>query len=98
MYLRVKPMRYRALGNTSLKVSEVAFGTIPILSGDVPVLPQYFSPDEATAISIMEYAYKFGCNLFDTAIVPEYGDAEIKLGKFAAFISYIKCFSWCWYL
>ena len=27
-----------------------------------------------------------GCNFFDTAIVPEYGDAEIKLGKFAKMI------------
>ena len=32
----------------------------------------------------MAHAYELGCNLYDTAIVPEYGDAEIKLGKFAA--------------
>lgn len=79
-------MRYRNLGSTGLVVSEIAFGTIPILSGNVPVLPQYFSPDEETAIDIMKHAFKLGCNLFDTAIVPEYGDAEIKLGKFAALI------------
>lgn len=79
-------MRYRDLGSTGLKVSEIAFGTIPILSGNVPVLPDYYSPDEQTAIKIMEYAFKLGCNLFDTAIVPEYGDAEIKLGKFASCI------------
>ncbi len=79
-------MRYRKLGSTGLRVSEISFGTIPILSGNVPVLPEYYSPDEDTAISIMEHAFKLGCNLFDTAIVPEYGDAEIKLGKFAAHI------------
>lgn len=79
-------MRYRNLGGTGLKVSEISFGTIPILSGNVPVLPDYFSPDEETAIDIMKHAFKLGCNLFDTAIVPEYGDAEIKLGKFAALI------------
>lgn len=79
-------MKYRYLGSTGLKVSEIAFGTIPILSGDCPVLPDYYSPDEETAIGIMEHAFKLGCNLFDTAIVPEYGDAEIKLGKFAAYI------------
>ncbi|MCP3927442.1 MAG: aldo/keto reductase [Desulfobacterales bacterium] len=79
-------MRYRDLGNTGLKVSEISFGTIPVLSGDVPVLPDYFSLNEDEAISVMEYAYNLGCNLFDTAIVPEYGDAEIKLGKFAAHI------------
>lgn len=77
-------MRYRKLGDTSLVVSEIGFGTIPILSGDVPVLPRYYSPDTDTAVSIMRYAYEMGCNLFDTAIVDEYGDAEIKLGVFAA--------------
>ncbi|MCX7746501.1 MAG: aldo/keto reductase [Clostridia bacterium] len=77
-------MKYRNLGVTGLRVSEISFGTIPILSGNVPVLPDYFSPDEETAIGIMEHAFKLGCNLFDTAIVPEYGDAEIKLGRFAA--------------
>lgn len=79
-------MRYRILGGTGLKVSEIGFGTIPVLSGNVPVLPDYFSPDEKTAINIMNYAFTLGCNLFDTAIVPEYGDAEIKLGKFAALV------------
>lgn len=79
-------MRYRILGNTGLKVAEISFGTIPILSGDVPVLPEYYSPDEETAMAIMKHAFMLGCNLFDTAIVPEYGDAEIKLGKFASSI------------
>lgn len=77
-------MRYRKLGDTGLVVSEIGFGTIPILSGEVPVLPQYYSPDTDTAVSIMRHAYEMGCNLFDTAIVDEYGDAEIKLGVFAA--------------
>jgi len=79
-------MKYRKLGETGLIVSEISFGTIPILSGNIPVLPDYYSPDEETAVKILEYAYRIGCNLFDTAIVPEYGDAEIKLGKFAALI------------
>ena len=42
-------MRYRELGKTGLKISELGFGTIPVLSGHVPVLPEYFSPDEETA-------------------------------------------------
>ena len=79
-------MRYRKLGRTGLTVSEISFGTIPILSGNVPVLPAYYSPDEETAVAVMRYAWEKGCNLFDTAIVPEYGDAEIKLGKLAAAI------------
>ncbi|MBR4543885.1 MAG: aldo/keto reductase [Lachnospiraceae bacterium] len=76
-------MRYRNLGFTGLKVSEIGFGTIPILSGRVPVLPQYFSPDNDTAIAIMKKAFDYGCNFYDTAIIEEYGDAETKLGLFA---------------
>lgn len=77
-------MKYRTLGSTGLTVSEVGFGTIPILQGSVPVLPEYFNLDEDAALAVLEHAFRLGCNLYDTAIVPEYGDAEIKLGKFAA--------------
>lgn len=77
-------MYYRKLGNTGLEVSEISFGTIPILQGNIPVLPDYFNLDETEALAVMAHAYELGCNLYDTAIVPEYGDAEIKLGKFAA--------------
>lgn len=79
-------MDYRKLGNTGLNVSEISFGTIPVLQGSVPVLPDYFNLDEKEALAVMEHAYRLGCNLYDTAIVPEYGDAEIKLGKFAALV------------
>lgn len=77
-------MYYRRLGDTGLSVSEISFGTIPVLQGDIPVLPAYFNLGEDEALAVMEHAYKLGCNLYDTAIVPEYGDAEPKLGKFAA--------------
>lgn len=77
-------MHYRKLGNTGLRVSEISFGTIPILQGGVPVLPAYFNLSEEQAVEVMEYAFQLGCNLYDTAIFPEYGDAEQKLGKFAA--------------
>ncbi len=77
-------MRYRRLGDTGLMVSEISFGTIPVLSGSVPVLPEYFNLTDDQAVAVMDHAFRLGCNLFDTAIVPEYGDAEIKLGKFAA--------------
>ena len=76
-------MRYRKLGNTGLTVSEIGFGTIPILSGNVPVLPDYYSPELDEAVDIMMRAYKMGCNLYDTAIPEEYGDSEYKLGVFA---------------
>ena len=79
-------MYYRRLGSTGLLVSEIGFGTIPVLQGSVPVLPEYFDLNEDEAVAVMEHAYRLGCNLYDTAIVPEYGDAEIKLGKFAAHV------------
>lgn len=79
-------MRYRPLGSTGLVVSELGFGTIPILKGSVPVLPNYYNLEDDEAIQLMFYAWNKGCNFFDTAIVPEYGDAEIKLGKFAKFL------------
>ena len=77
-------MRYRKLGNTGLAVSEIGFGTIPILQGSVPVLPDYYNLNDEEALAVMEHAFGLGCNLYDTAIVPEYGDAEHKLGLFAA--------------
>lgn len=77
-------MRYRKLGSTGLTVSEIGFGTIPVLKGSVPVLPDYYNLSDTEALAVMEHAWVLGCNLYDTAIVPEYGDAELKLGKFAA--------------
>ena len=79
-------MRYRKLGRTGLMVSEIGFGTIPILQGSVPVLPDYFNLNDEQALEVMNDAFRLGCNLYDTAIVPEYGDAELKLGKFASII------------
>ncbi len=76
-------MRYRMLGKTDLRVSEIGFGTIPVLSGNVPVLPDYYSPTLPEAVDIMLHAYHLGCNFYDTAIPEEYGDAEYKLGVFA---------------
>lgn len=77
-------MRYRKLGSTGLMVSEVGFGTIPVLKGSVPVLPAYYNLSEEQALAVMEHAFRLGCNLYDTAIAPEYGDAEHKTGKFAS--------------
>lgn len=75
-------MKYRKLGKTDLTVSEVGFGCIPILKGAVSILPNYYNHNDDVALLIMEKAFELGCNLYDTAVVPEYGDAEIKLGKF----------------
>jgi uncharacterized protein len=76
-------MRYRRLGRTTWEVSEVGFGTIPILAGSVDILPRYFNLSAREADSLLEGSLDKGCNLYDTARVPEYGDAELKVGAFA---------------
>lgn len=50
------------------------------------MLPRYYDLNEEEALAVMNDAFSLGCNLYDTAIVPEYGDAEIKLGKFVSWI------------
>lgn len=51
-------MRYRKLGDTGLMVSEVSFGTIPVLQGSVPVLPDYYNLSEEQALAVMEHAFR----------------------------------------
>ena len=53
-------MRYREHGNTGLKVSEIGFGTIPILSGDVPVLPDHYDPSVDEAVEIIARVLREG--------------------------------------
>ena len=50
-------MRYRKLGDTGLMVSEIGFGTIPILQGNIPVLPDYFNLDTEAPDAVMKEAY-----------------------------------------
>ena len=59
-------MRYRILGKTGLKVSEVGFGCIPIIR---------LSMDEA--VRVLRRAQERGITLFDTANV--YLDSEEKM-------------------
>ena len=49
-------MRYKILGKTSLKVSELAFGAIQITR-----------IDQKEAIDLIRFAYDSGINLIDTA-------------------------------
>ncbi len=61
-------MRYRTLGKTGLKVSEVGFGCIPIIR---------LSMEDA--VGVLRRAYERGITLFDTANV--YLDSEEKIGR-----------------
>ena len=53
-------MKYRRLGSSGLKVSELSLGSWTTYGGSV---------DESDAIAIVRRAFELGVNLFDTADV-----------------------------
>ena len=62
------PMKYRLLGKTGLKVSEIGFGCWGIGGG------MWGSTDDDEAVKALQAAYDNGINFFDTALV--YGDGH----------------------
>lgn len=67
-------MKYRALGNTGIKVSEVSFGTWAI-GGD------WGRTNDEDALKSIQYAIDQGVNFFDTADVYGNGHSEELLAK-----------------
>ncbi|MCH8978872.1 MAG: aldo/keto reductase family protein [Armatimonadetes bacterium] len=65
-------MKYRQLGSSGLRVSEVALGGW---------LTQGRTIDDATTESIVRRAFELGVTFFDTADVYNRGEAELALGK-----------------
>ncbi|OXM82734.1 aldo/keto reductase family protein [Paenibacillus rigui] len=65
-------MKYRRLGNSGLKVSEISLGSWLTYGGYV---------GEDPAVQSIEQAYDLGVNFFDTANVYERGEAEKVMGK-----------------
>ncbi|WP_208559968.1 aldo/keto reductase family protein [Marinilactibacillus kalidii] len=65
-------MEYRQLGNSGLKVSEIALGSWLTYGKTV---------EDTTAEDCIRLAYEKGINFFDTANVYEQGQAERVLGK-----------------
>ena len=74
-------MNYRIIGKSEIAISEVGFGTIPILSGPCNILPRYFNLSDAAAVELLREAFDRGITFYDTSVIPEYGDAERKLGQ-----------------
>ncbi len=72
-------MRYRTLGSTGLKVSEVGFGAWAI--GGNTHGNSYGPTDDDTSIDAIQKAVELGCNFFDTADVYGHGHSEELLGK-----------------
>lgn len=72
-------MKYRVLGRTGIKVSEVGFGAWAI--GGNAHGNSYGPTDDATSLAAVRRAVELGCTFFDTADVYGWGHSEELLGK-----------------
>jgi aryl-alcohol dehydrogenase-like predicted oxidoreductase len=72
-------MKYRILGKTGLKVSEVGFGAWGI--GGNAFGNSYGPTDDKTSLEAIKRAIELGCNFFDTADVYGHGHSEELLGQ-----------------
>jgi len=74
-------VEFRALGNTSLRVSRVGLGTVKLGRNEGVKYPRAFPlPSDEQVRSLLEGALVMGVRLFDTA--PAYGSSEQRLGAF----------------
>ena len=73
-------MKYRQLGATNLRVSEIGFGAWGI--GGATIGPtSYGKTDDTTSLAALESALKVGINFFDTSNVYGYGHSERLIGQ-----------------
>jgi aryl-alcohol dehydrogenase-like predicted oxidoreductase len=72
-------MKYRVLGKTGLKVSEVGFGAWAI--GGNAHGNSYGPTDDKLSLAAIRRALELGCNFFDTADVYGHGHSEKLLGQ-----------------
>jgi len=72
-------MKYRVLGKTGLKVSEVGFGAWAI--GGNAFGNSYGPTDDKTSLEAIKRAVELGCNFFDTADAYGHGHSEELLGQ-----------------
>ncbi len=72
-------MRYRQLGNTGLKVSEIGMGCWAI--GGNQFGNSYGATNDEESIQTIRRAVELGCNFFDTADVYGHGHSEELLGQ-----------------
>jgi len=72
-------MKYRVLGKTGLKVSEVGFGAWAI--GGNAHGNSYGPTDDKQSLAAIARALELGCNFFDTADVYGHGHSEELLGQ-----------------
>jgi aryl-alcohol dehydrogenase-like predicted oxidoreductase len=72
-------LKFRALGKTGFKVSEVGFGAWAI--GGNEHGNSYGPTNDDESLAAIERALELGCNFFDTADVYGHGHSEELLGK-----------------
>jgi aryl-alcohol dehydrogenase-like predicted oxidoreductase len=73
-------MRYRSLGSTGLRVSEIGFGTWGI-GGNSQGAIAYGPTDDKESIQALRTAFDAGINFFDTADFYGFGHSERVVGK-----------------
>src|SRR5271170_4866614 len=76
----LKPMEFRQLGYSGLKVPVLSFGTVTF-GGEGEFFKAWGSSDVAEATRLVDICLEAGVNLFDTADIYSYGAAEEILGK-----------------
>ncbi len=76
-------MRYRRLGSSGVKVSEIALGSWLTYGGSVA---------EENAIKQIHHAFDQGINFFDTANVYAHGAAESVVGRALTTLKHDDCF------
>lgn len=73
-------MKHKRLGNTGIKVSEIAFGTVSLgVPYGIGINGKTDMPSEPDAVELLRSALDKGINFFDTA--RGYGCSEDRLGK-----------------
>jgi len=72
-------MRYRTLGRTGIRVSEIGFGAWAV--GGNAHGNSYGPTDDSTSIAAVRRAVDLGCTFFDTADVYGWGHSEEVLGE-----------------
>src|SRR6267378_6464755 len=70
-------MKYRTLGRTGLKVSELCLGTMTFGENFYGIAVV----DQSNANAMVTRALEAGINFFDTADVYSYGQSEVVLGQ-----------------
>ena len=79
IYDRLNIMKYRFLGNSKLKISEIGFGAWAI--GKInPKTPGYYGANDKDSIRALEVAYEKGVNFFDTSNIYGDGHSEKLIG------------------